>query len=979
MITQEQVVNAGAGLSSRIPQESNSGDTRGNPAALPFEEAFAPYRSYVRPRLQAVSLWISETAARDLEDEIIFWLSRACAQTLLAEFSARRPDSLILAAKLFDHIEKPERDLYRKFIRDLRRDGWNRLRGQYPVLARLVDGIVRLKLEEAVEFSSRLETDWPHLREHFAIGPSAVRRIRSGLSDPHQGMRSVKVLEFDSGDRLVYKPKNIELQTAWSELSRWAGERTGLDLAAPKVFDRSTHGWMEFVRHEPCLDEAGVRRYYRRAGALVCLLYAIRGSDCHFENLLASGEYPMLIDTETLMQPDFEIGGQALSAASPEFLARYLAESVIQSGMLPSWETLDENQPVNAGGLGCADGVSATRPGWRYTNTDYMYFGELERVERRHTNIPVLGGRHVSAAGYLDEIIAGFEQTYRALLEHRGELLSDCGPLAIFRGRPVRFVLRNTRIYQMMIELALHPEYLRDEKSFRGCLNEMIPLLPAWALAIDPKPIWDAEVAALTSLDVPMFTVLSDSKKLFTDCGEAIEGCMRRSGHEAVIDQIGNLGEEDLRRQVALIRLSFRALSAHEARTDGDSGGWMPGDWSPGAAVQEARRLGDFLLDTAIHGNHGETGWVALNHLPTIDRHTIAPLDHGLWGGTCGIGLYFAALYRISGDERHKGASLSAFLKTRRAISQRFSAWGIGGEKGLGGILYSLARAGEWLDDSSLIADACRAAGMIDPKLIAADSEFDVLGGAAGCLLGLVALHEVAPSFDVRYRAALCTTHLISHQEPQPEGGAAWKGQAPKPATGFAHGAAGIAYALARWNKRNPERDLEVAIRQALVYEQSQYSEQDENWFDARSLGDPRLPRFGSSWCHGAPGIGLGRTGLLPVIADGGIRADIDAALRFVERSESPQTDTLCCGRLGWIDLLISASDALERPELRDLANRRAAGMIERARRDGGYRLLSGEPDDAANPTLFAGIAGIGFELLRLAHPTRLPSVLLFQ
>ena len=98
-----------------------------------------------------------------------------------------------------------------------------------------------------------------------------------------------------------------------------------------------------------------------------------------------------------------------------------------------------------------------------------------------------------------------------------------------------------------------------------------------------------------------------------------------------------------------------------------------------------------------------------------------------------------------------------------------------------------------------------------------------------GCLLGLVTLDEAAPSFDVRYRAALCATHLISHQAPRPEGGAAWKGQALKPATGFAHGAAGIAYALARWHKRNPEPDLETAIRQALVYEQSQYSEEDDN------------------------------------------------------------------------------------------------------------------------------------------------------
>src|SRR5262249_52049715 len=156
---------------------------------------------------------------------------------------------------------------------------------------------------------------------------------------------------------------------------------------------------------------------------LVCLLYAIRGTDCHFENLVARGEYPSLIDTETLFQPDFEIAGQSLSA------------SVIESGMLPGWEQLDEDQPVNPGGLGCEDIASATRPGWRYLNTDYMYFGEPERVERRRNNIPTLNGKPVSAAGYVEEIVAGFEQTYRTLVECKEEM-----PLAGFRGQPVRFV-----------------------------------------------------------------------------------------------------------------------------------------------------------------------------------------------------------------------------------------------------------------------------------------------------------------------------------------------------------------------------------------------------------------------------------------------------------------------------------------------------------------------------------------------------------
>jgi lantibiotic modifying enzyme len=53
--------------------------------------------------------------------------------------------------------------------------------------------------------------------------------------------------------------------------------------------------------------------------------------------------------------------------------------------------------------------------------------------------------------------------------------------------------------------------------------------------------------------------------------------------------------------------------------------------------------------------------------------------------------------------------------------------------------------------------------------------------------------------------------------------------------------------------------------------------------------------------------------------------------------------------------------------------------MIEEAARDGGYRLVPGCPDDTANPSLFMGIAGIGYELLRLAYPELLESVLLFQ
>src|SRR5262249_48057926 len=153
--------------------------------------------------------------------------------------------------------------------------------------------------------------------------------------------------------------------------------------------------------------------------------------------------------------------------------------------------------------------------------------------------------------------------------------------------------------------------------------------------------------------------------------------------------------------------------------------------WSMTEFISEAERLGRLLAETAIRGSKNQAGWVALNRVPTIERYTIAPLDHGVWSGTCGIGLFFLALYRVTGEEQDKQESLAAFARTRRLFAYDSAAnaavartMGLGGGMGLGSIVYALVRAGSWLQESELIADACRVAELIDPGLIAADRDF---------------------------------------------------------------------------------------------------------------------------------------------------------------------------------------------------------------------------------------------------------------
>jgi len=102
----------------------------------------------------------------------------------------------------------------------------------------------------------------------------------------------------------MYKPKPLGLEVAYLRLLRWINRRsTMLPLRAQRVLDRGDYGWVEHVEPRPYAGDDAARRFSRRAGMLQSLLYAIGATDCHVDNLVASGEQPVLVDMETLVQP----------------------------------------------------------------------------------------------------------------------------------------------------------------------------------------------------------------------------------------------------------------------------------------------------------------------------------------------------------------------------------------------------------------------------------------------------------------------------------------------------------------------------------------------------------------------------------------------------------------------------------------------------------------------------------------------------
>ena len=87
--------------------------------------------------------------------------------------------------------------------------------------------------------------------------------------------------------------------------------------------------------------------------------------------------------------------------------------------------------------------------------------------------------------------------------------------------------------------------------------------------------------------------------------------------------------------------------------------------------------------------------------------------------------------------------------------------------------------------------------------------------------------------------------------------------------------------------------------------------------------------------------------------------------------------DFLCCGNSAVVDFLLEAGRKTHREELVEAAGTRMAMVIERAERNGHYQCMSRSLSPVFSPSLFYGVAGIGYEMLRLAAPDRIESVLL--
>jgi lantibiotic modifying enzyme len=106
------------------------------------------------------------------------------------------------------------------------------------------------------------------------------------------------------------------------------------------------------------------------------------------------------------------------------------------------------------------------------------------------------------------------------------------------------------------------------------------------------------------------------------------------------------------------------------------------------------------------------------------------------------------------------------------------------------------------------------------------------------------------------------------------------------------------------------------------------------------------------------------------------LRSDIDKAVQATFLHGFGKNHSLCHGDLGNLEFLIQVSDFTEDELLRGEVDGISQAILHNILQDG---RLCGVPLGVETPGLMTGLAGIGYELLRLAYPSHIPSVLLLE
>ncbi|KZS46180.1 hypothetical protein AWU65_09700 [Paenibacillus glucanolyticus] len=883
----------------------------------------------------------------------------------------------------------------------------------YPVLARCLTEFTLMFSSYVREVIVHYSSDWNKFKAKLGSGCEydCLTGVEIGAGDTHNKGKSVAILKFDSGAKLVYKPHSLHIDECYSTMIEWINER-GIKylLSSPNVLNCGAYGYHEFISHNSCQSIMEVEQFYYRLGALTALCYICGATDYHSENIIASGSQPVLIDLETVFTPLAETQLQNM-------LGEQNLRTVFSSLMLPGVYSPSPLLDIDLSAVGGRGGQKSQLMKIQRINnvgTDEECFIEDFYTTAEGQNRPILNGEYMDGSIYAKHIIEGFCDLYRLLLTHRDTFVRDI--LLPYSDATGRHVFRATALYGKLLSHSLHPDYLQNESDRYRLLNIIVN-----NSTFPPQVVIERELDQMQQQDIPYFMFSLNSHDLYDMNGVCIRDFYPMSIIELVEQYLMQLSEDDLSKQLQYLRWSLSSMEDSDHHSDSHLYSQRFDMFNCHTTVidnenkttkiqQYATSIGNSIMNRIIKTNDGNMLCIGFSSLVGEgNKYKPVWLDHSIYSGLGGYVLYLAQLADITSDQKYREMTrqlLNNMYTNRPKVDEAselhtkvtISTSAYSGE---GAHIYALNYCGLLWKDDTLLEDAKNRLPEL-MRIIEQETKYDMIEGLAGCIIVLLRVYEALLDVVYLHVAQAAGERLYTLMEE-------WNFDANSTIdpdgltnqyvvnnhsttnneillTGLSHGAAGLAWAfiwLARFHNNHSKWDeYLIMANRLLVYENHYYSDIEQNWRDLRSTDRQEFADF---WCHGAPGIALARAEIMRQLEAMNllhaqewefVNQDYKNALQtLLNRGTIYNSFCLCHGILGNADILLHLSKLMNDPNLEDIANDWALqAIVDYESYKSSNHLIARLECDG----LMTGIVGMGYEYLRLLD-NRVPSILAFE
>ncbi len=757
---------------------------------------------------------------------------------------------------------------------------------------------------------------------------SYIAKIEYNKGDSHRLGKFVAVIEFDKGERLVYKPKSLSIEEGFNNYLRWINEKilpNNRMLYIPKLFFRNSFGLVEYIRYEDCTTRNGINEYYYKAGALLAILYSINAKDIHHENIIAYGDNPVVIDLDALFHNCLFLKTEKQEEKDSFKIAMEKVDSSVYTiGLLPMHISCDKNQEnsVDVGGLGGEERQLSPFRTYRIKNkfTDQMCFEESEMWIETQKNIPRFNGNTYGLKQYKDEIVKGFTDVYMGLMTNNAlalEIVKKC-----FAKAENRLILRPTYLYGKLINLSCNPEFMRQQADRKLLLSRL-----GIGIDVSQNEIVLSEIEDIMDGDVPYFSTYVASTRIYNSRGKALNIQQLSPSLEIAMKKIKEFSVKDLEEQIQIINNSFIGKELKEYKELCQTNTKFHCESVPYSMeknIELAKRIGRFLIDKSIKGNaNGKMsrswiGYTPIGHDSINYQYGVNYCD--LYNGNAGIALYFTYLSRVTEEKMYLDFAyeiINPVMKILKKVDPE-SALLVGPYNGLSGYLYAIHKLYEEMRDGVLV-EYIRMAIQLLKNLYMQDRTYDIIGGCSGALKVVITLlksniYDTSINAELQELVDKLSRFLCNHCTVLSEEYIAWEciDQRKIAFSGYAHGVSGILTSLYLANTMLHCESVAQVVKKALNFERSLYDPKRRNW-SANNIEN----KYSYGWCHGAPGILLSKSILIENgYRDTLIKGEIECAIDTTIRSGFGNNICLCHGDLGNLEILKRISKTLDMKEL---------------------------------------------------------------